>query len=140
MFLGNNICYHINLVDSSININTTTLLNELNKLENIPTFKDYIEIFNKQLIENVSYKSIYLESFINFESIGKLSILGDEEHTKNNMFFFYERRNFYWLKYKKIIKEKRINKKIILKLLSNSTDISISTLCNIENGKNKNIS
>lgn len=60
MFLGNNVCYHINLVDSSININATNLLNELNKLENIPTFKDYIEIFNKQLIENNTAIKVFI--------------------------------------------------------------------------------
>lgn len=38
----------------------------------------------------------------------------------------------------KIIKDKRLNKNITLKTLSDSTDISISTLSNIENDKIKN--
>ncbi len=40
----------------------------------------------------------------------------------------------------KILKQERIKNKLTLKTLSNMTDISISTLSNIENDKTENIS
>lgn len=40
----------------------------------------------------------------------------------------------------KILKQERIKNKLTLKALSNMTDISISTLSNIENDKTENIS
>ena len=76
LFLGNNICYQIQLNKSTSNsIDTNSLLFELNKLETMPTFKDYIEIFGHTLNElEIEYDTMLLSSYNNFECLGTFSL------------------------------------------------------------------
>ena len=81
LFLSDNVCYQIQINSSSNddNIDSKELLIELNKLENIPKFMEYIEIFDSLLQKsNINYSLISLRAYKNFEKIGSLSINGDE--------------------------------------------------------------
>lgn len=81
LFLSDNVCYQIQINSSSNddNIDSKELLIELNKLENIPKFMGYIEIFDSLLQKsNINYSLISLRAYKNFEKIGSLLINGDE--------------------------------------------------------------
>ena len=81
LFLSDNVCYHIQINSNSNddNIDSKELLIELNKLENIPKFMEYIEIFDSLLQKpNINYSLISLRAYKNFEKIGSLSINGDK--------------------------------------------------------------
>lgn len=81
LFLSDNVCYQIQINSSSNdgNIDSKELLIELNKLENIPKFMKYIEIFDSLLQKsNINYSLINLRAYKNFEKICSLLINGDE--------------------------------------------------------------
>lgn len=81
LFLSDNVCYQIQINSSSNdgNIDSKELLIELNKLENIPKFMEYIEIFDSLLQKsNINYSLINLRAYKNFESMGTL-IINDEK-------------------------------------------------------------
>ena len=81
LFLSDNVCYQIQINSNSNddNIDSKELLIELNKLENIPKFMEYIEIFDSLLQKsNINYSLISLRAYKNFEKIGSLSINGNK--------------------------------------------------------------
>ena len=85
LFLSDNVCYQIQINSNSNddNIDSKELLIELNKLENIPKFMEYIEIFDSLLQKsNINYSLISLRAYKNFEKIGSLSINGDKKKKK----------------------------------------------------------
>lgn len=83
VFLGDNTCYQIQINGNQENIEAKELLSLLNKSENIPTFKNFIDIFSQIIYEKqISYNTILLSAYKNFESIGTLSINNTDQKAR----------------------------------------------------------
>ena len=89
LFLSDNICHQLQLNGNTTPIDIKDLLSQLNKLDKIPTLKDYIEIFDNILItNNIQYDAINMASYKDFKNLGSVTIINEEtQHkklTKNN--------------------------------------------------------
>lgn len=83
LFLSDNVCYQIQIKGSGNddNIDAKELLIELNKLESIPKFIEYIEIFDSLIQKlNIKYSLINLRAYKNFESVCSISLNGCESN------------------------------------------------------------
>ena len=79
LFLGNNVCYQIKIGGNQEFLEAEELLPLLNKLETTPTFKNYIDIFEKVICDkSIDYNTMFLGAYKNFESMGTL-IINDEK-------------------------------------------------------------
>ena len=59
------------------------LLSQLNKLDKIPTLKEYIEIFDNILItNNIQYDTINMASYKDFKNLGSVTIINEESQCK----------------------------------------------------------
>ena len=75
LFLGNDVCYQIQINIDEGNIMAEDVLVYLNKLEAVPTFKEYTDLFTQLIVEKkVSYSNVLLGAYKNFENICTLSI------------------------------------------------------------------
>jgi len=78
LFLGENICYHLNIEFLEQSVSAEKLLSKLNKLQSSPKFTDYIQIFESILTEDMlRFTTINLSAFQNFEMIGNVTIGGN---------------------------------------------------------------
>lgn len=83
LFLSDNICHKLQLNGNEIPIDIKILLSCLNKLESIPTLKEYIEIFDYILLtNNIQYESISMASYKDFKNLGSLTIINEESQHK----------------------------------------------------------
>lgn len=76
LFLSDNLCYQIkiNNNDDSV-ISSDEIIQELNKLNNLPKFSEFIDLFGLYLKNNNSdFKSIDLGLYKNFERVSFLTI------------------------------------------------------------------
>lgn len=83
LFLGDNVCYQIQINDNQEKLNAKDLLTLLNQLEIIPTFKNYTDIFAQLICEKqINYSSMLLGAYKNFESLGRLKLQEEKNNTK----------------------------------------------------------
>lgn len=84
LFLSDNICHQLQLNGNETPINIKVLLSQLNKLENMPTLKEYIEIFDNILTtNNIQYETISMASYKDFKNLGFVTIINEElQHKK----------------------------------------------------------
>lgn len=83
LFLGDNVCYQIQINDNQEELNAKDLLTLLNQLEIIPTFKNYTDIFAQLICEKqINYSSMLLGAYKNFESLGRLKLQEEKNNTK----------------------------------------------------------
>lgn len=87
LFLGNDICYQILIQNKDKNIEYKNIIEELNKLENAPKFKEYVNLIEKILLsKNIEFKKIELSVFQKFEKISGFSVDNEnleQQETKN---------------------------------------------------------
>ncbi len=83
LFLSDNICHQLQLNGNETPIDIKVLLSQLNKLENMPTLKEYIEVFDNVLsTNNIQYETISMASYKNFKNLGSLTIINEESKQK----------------------------------------------------------
>ena len=83
LFLGDNVCYQIQINDNQEELNAKDLLTLLNQLEIIPTFKNYTDIFAQLICEKqINYSLMLLGAYKNFESLGRLKLQEEKNNTK----------------------------------------------------------
>lgn len=82
MFLGNDICYQIEIdfKEEKI-ISVQNLLDYLNKLESVPTFKEYVEMF-ESLLSVDDFQMATLSAYKNFIRNGSIKIDNNIEFQK----------------------------------------------------------
>ena len=75
IFLGDDICYEIQINFKNDVIFAEDLLFELNKYPKKPNFLEYIKIFENLLkVKNIDFINVNLSSFKNFEKIGSINL------------------------------------------------------------------
>lgn len=83
LFLGDNVCYQIKIGGNQEFIEAQDLLPLLNKLETIPNFKNYNDIFAQVICDkSINYNTMLLGAYKNFESMGTLIINEEKTNTK----------------------------------------------------------
>lgn len=82
IFLGNDICYQIEIdfKEKKI-ISAQNLLDYLNKLESVPTFKEYVEMF-ESLLSVDDFQMATLSAYKNFIRNGSIKIDNNIEFQK----------------------------------------------------------
>ena len=79
LFLSDNICYQLQLNGNTTYLDIKNILSQLNKLESMPTLKEYIEIFDNILItSNIQYEKINIASYKDFKNLGTFDIINNE--------------------------------------------------------------
>ena len=82
LFLSDNLCYQIKINNNNdFVINSDEIIQELNKLNNLPKFSEFIDLFGLYLKNNnIDFKSIDLGLYKNFERVSFLTI--NEKNSK----------------------------------------------------------
>lgn len=75
LFLGNNTCYQIEIGFNSENyIEISDIISLINNKDNIPSFTDFVKIFENLLSVSNNYNFVNLYAYKDFQKIGDLKI------------------------------------------------------------------
>ena len=78
LFLSDNVCYQFIIKGNENIIKVNTLLEELNKMDNIPTIKVFSELFSK-LLNDIKYDELIMKSYKDFEVKMNVSLEGNKK-------------------------------------------------------------
>lgn len=85
LFIGNDISYRIEIEEPSLGIDSNSILESLNSLENMPSLMDFIEVFTKISSErNLEFASIKTEMYQEFKNVGTYVINGSKKSNNNS--------------------------------------------------------